>query len=279
MLTRSLDILQEARKRKYALGAFNIYNLEGVRAVVMASEAARSPAILQILPAAIKHSGYELFTYCLESAKRASTPISVHLDHCPDLEIIKKALESGVSSVMADGSSLSFDENLQFVRKACELTSKYGAAVECELGKLAGNEDGMPHEEIESRLTDPGQAREFLHETGAQILAVSIGNVHGQYAATPKFDLDRLTKIRELVDAPLALHGASGVPADLVRSCIELGVCKFNVNTEVRAQYVKALQAPDNSGDDLLALQTKAIEAMRTVILEKMELFGSVGRA
>lgn len=281
MLTPTNQLLRTAQNHGYAIGAFNVYNLEGALAVVAAAEAERSPAMLQIHPGALKHGGSALIALCLEAAEQAAVPMSVHLDHCADPEIIRSALAAGLTSIMADGSHLDYEENIAFTREMVERVHAVGGVVEAELGRLAGSEDDLTVAEYEARLTDPVKAVDFVARTGVDMLAVCIGNVHGRYPHPPQFDFERLAAIRTAVPLPLVLHGASGVPDDMVRRCIDLGVCKFNVNTEVRQAYVAALRdgLAGNSKIDLVPLMQAGMAAMQKVVAGKMAVFGSAGRA
>jgi tagatose 1,6-diphosphate aldolase GatY/KbaY len=281
MLTSTLDLLHAANAGGYAIGGFNVYNLEGARAVVAAAEAERSPVILQIHPSALAHGGSPLIALCMEAARAAGVPIAVHLDHSASPDAIRAALDAGVASVMADGSHLPYEENLSFTAAIAELAHARGAAVEAELGRLAGSEDGLTVPEYEAKLTDPDQAADFVARTGVDTLAVCIGNVHGHYRGAPQLDFARLERLRWTVPIPLVLHGASGVPAPMVRRAIELGVCKLNVNTEVRDAYLAALTDVMSVGErpDLLELMCAATDAMQAVVSAKLRLFGSVGQA
>src|SRR5262245_13375593 len=242
MLTPTMTLLHDAEAGGYAIGAFNVYNLEGVKAVVGAAEAERSPAMLQVHPSALAYGGAPLIALCLAAARAAAVPIAVHLDHSSAAEDIRAALEAGAGSIMADGSHLDYESNLAFTREMAGLAHARGAAAEAELGRLSGSEDGLTVAEYEARLTDPAQAAAFLEEPGADMLAVCIGNVHGRYRGEPRLDFERLAAIRRAVSAPLVLHGASGLPADQIARAIDLGVRKFNVNTEVREAYLAALR-------------------------------------
>ena len=280
MLVAMTALLTAAQADGYAVGAFNVYNLEGVRAVVTAAEETRSPAILQLHPAALRHGGPPLVALCLAAARASAVPLSVHLDHSTSADAIRAALDAGVPSIMADGSHLSYAENVAFTREMAALAQARGAAVEAELGRLTGSEDDVTVAAYEARLTDPMQAADFVARTGVEALAVCIGNVHGPYRDRPSLDFERLAAIRAAVSVPLVLHGASGLPESLVRRAITRGVCKFNVNTEVRAAYVDALreQLRDDASADLVDLMTGAMDAMRAVVSDKMRLFGSRGR-
>jgi tagatose 1,6-diphosphate aldolase GatY/KbaY len=281
MLTPTLDMLYAARADGYALGGFNVYNLEGARAVVAAAEAERSPVLLQIHPGALEHGGAPLIALCIAAARAAGVPCAVHLDHSAAPDAIRAALDAGVASVMADGSHLPYAENLAFTGAMADLAHAHSAVVEAELGRLAGTEDGLSVPEYQAKLTDPGQAAEFVARAQADMLAVCIGNVHGHYRAAPQLDFARLERLRAAVPIPLVLHGASGLPASLVRRAIELGVCKLNVNTEVRDAYLAALSDALAAGarPDLVVLMQAATDAMQAVVAAKLRLFGSVGRA
>jgi tagatose 1,6-diphosphate aldolase GatY/KbaY len=281
MLSSTKELLETSRRNGYAIGAFNVYNLEGVKAVVNAAEASRSPAMLQLHPSALKYGKLPLVKMCLEAAKSAKVPISVHLDHSTSASDINMALDAGVRSIMADGSPMSYKQNLEFTKEMTLLSHRYHAVVEAEIGRISGTEDGLTIAEKEAKMTDPIEAFEFVQYTKVDAIAVTIGNVHGEYKSPPRLDFKRLEKIRSLIDIPLVLHGASGLPAEMIDRSIQLGVCKFNVNTEVRQAYLHALKLEicgDSSGD-LLEIAGEAIAAMEEVISEKLNLFGSVGKA
>ncbi|KAK7291352.1 hypothetical protein RIF29_06422 [Crotalaria pallida] len=279
-LSSTKEILSNAEKGGYAVGAFNVYNLEGVEAVVSAAEEEQSPAILQIHPGAFKQGGIPLVACCISAAEQANVPIAVHFDHGTSNQDLVEALELGFSSVMVDGSHLSFSENTAYTKFISLLAHSRDILVEAELGRLSGTEDDLTVEEYEARLTDANLAQKFIDETGIDALAVCIGNVHGKYPESgPNLKLELLKELHALTlkkGVFLVLHGASGLSNDLVKECINLGVRKFNVNTEVRKAYMDSLTTPKN---DLVHVMASAKEAMKAVIAEKMHLFGSAGRA
>lgn len=281
MLNSTKELLETAHRNAYAIGAFNVYNLEGVKAVVSAAEAVRSPAMLQLHPSALKFGKLPLVSLCLEAARSATVPIAVHLDHSTSTSDIELALQAGIRSIMADGSPLSYEQNWQFTREMTQLSHQYGAIVEAEIGRISGTEDGLTITEKEAKMTDPQQALDFVQHTQVDALAVTIGNVHGEYKSPPRLDFDRLERIRRLIDIPLVLHGASGLPASMIVQSIQLGVCKFNVNTEVRQAYMQSIKEEicGASPKDLLEIAGEAIAAMQEVITEKLLLFGSVDKA
>ena len=280
MLVTAKELLNAARQGDYAIGAFNVYNLEGVLAVTAAAESERSPVILQLHPGSLSHGGKPLAALCLSAAREAHVPVAVHLDHSSNRSDICSALGAGIGSIMADGSALCYRENLSFTRAMTTVAHEAGATVEAELGRLSGAEDGMAVAERDAKMTDPIQAGDFVAETGIDSLAVCIGNVHGPYHSEPSIDFDRLERIRLVVAIPLVLHGGSGLPPELVHRSIELGVSKFNVNTEHRSAYMDALRAHLSApgSPELVDLMRSAIAAMRSVVQEKLQLFRSSGK-
>ncbi len=283
MLIDTQAILTQARAEGYAIGAFNIYNLEGAAAVVRAAESVKSPVMLQLLPSALSLGGRALVRLCLTMAEYAKIPVAIHLDHCPSTEMIKLALDCGIQSIMADGSDLSYTDNIKFTCKIRELVkAQYPeGAVEAELGKISGTEDDITVDASEASLTNPGQALDFVEATGVTALAVCIGNIHGKYSRPPQLDFARLESIAKNVAIPLVLHGTSGLPDTLIKRAIELGVCKFNVNTEVRSAYLSTMQSLLCGSErvDLTQLMHTSIDVMQEVVCQKIELFCSSNRA
>lgn len=281
MLVPTARLLREAQEDQYAIGAFNVYNLEGAQAVMAAAEDARSPVMLQLLPRAVELGGLPLIALCLKAADEATVPAAVHLDHSPSEKAIAAALAAGVSSVMADGSHLSYADNVVFTRAMNALAQSYGGLVEAELGRLSGTEDGLTVAEYEAKLTDPEQSEHFVTETDVGALAVCIGNVHGRYPRPPELDFDRLAQIGKHVSIPLVLHGTSGLPDGMIRQAINLGVCKFNVNTELRQAYLAAVgdYLAGTDAPELTDMMLAARSNMMSAVAAKLVLFGSGGRA
>lgn len=279
-LSSTKELLLNAEKGGYAVGAFNIYNLEGVEAVVAAAEEEKSPAILQIHPSALKQGGIPLVACCISAAEQASVPITIHFDHGNSKQELMEVLELGFDSLMVDGSHLPFKENISYTKHISFLAHSKDMLVEAELGRLSGTEDDLTVEDYEAKLTDVNQAGEFIDETCIDALAVCIGNVHGKYPASgPNLRLQLLKDLYDLSSKKgvfLVLHGASGLSKELVKECIELGVRKFNVNTEVRKAYMDSLSSPKK---DLVHVMAAGKEAMKAVVAEKMHLFGSAGKA
>ncbi|MEM2466127.1 MAG: class II fructose-1,6-bisphosphate aldolase [Candidatus Bathyarchaeia archaeon] len=305
MLVTNKELLLKAQKEAYAIGAFNIQNLESLLAVVEAAVEEKSPVIVAVTPSAIKYGGLNYLTRLVKTAAEATpVPMSLHLDHGEDVETVKKCLEAGFTSVMIDGSHLPFEENVALTRRVVELAHQKGVSVEGELGRLAGIEEKTV-EEREAVLTDPKEAEEFVKRTGVDALAVSIGTSHGAYKfkGEPQLDFERLKQIRERVKVPLVLHGASsvpqwiiekatkygaelsgakGIPEEHIRKAISLGITKINIDTDLRLAFtatVREVLANSPKEFDPRKILGPAREAMKEVVKAKMRLFGSSGKA
>ncbi len=259
-----------------AVGAFTVYDLEAASGILAAAESRRNPVVLLVSRAAFARRRGPAFVAALHGAgERAAVPVCIQLDHVADRELIGRAAELGCGAVMADGSKLEFDANVELVAAAHRLLSSTGAEVEGELGHLAGGED-VARAAAAGGLTDPHQVGPFVEATGVSCLAVSIGNVHGTYAEQPRLDWDLLAQIRERTDVHLSLHGASGLDADDIARAIELGVTKVNVNLELRQAYMLATeQALERSleGFDMLELHDRQAAAVEAVAAAKMDVF------
>jgi ketose-bisphosphate aldolase len=279
VLTHFGELLAERTRAGAAVGAFTCYDVTTALGVMQAAEARNEPVILLVAEASFRaEPGRLLLAALLGVADEARVPACVQLDHVDDLALVDRALAAGVGAVMADGSKLRDEENAALVAAAKRRAGD--AAIEAELGHIEGGEDVA--EAVEAgALTDPRDAVEFVAATGCDCLAVSIGNVHGRYAAPPRLDWDRLAEIRRLVDVPLSLHGASGLGEEEVRRAIGLGVCKINVNTEVRAHYLARLDSELERARDglrLLELEAAVIDSVAEVVRSKLEVFaGAAG--
>jgi len=280
MLSPFREILVERRDRRAAAGAFTCYDMTTAVGVLRAAEARGVPVILLVSEASFRaEAGPALVDGLRAVGERASVPVAVQLDHVDDLELVRLAASVGVGAVMADGSRLPFEDNVAFVggaRAAVGLT----VGVEIELGHIEGGED-VAAAVSAGALTDPDEAERLVAATAPDCLAVSIGNVHGTYAEPPKLDWERLELIRErTLDLPLSLHGASGLPDADVRRAVELGVCKVNVNTELRARYLAELERhlpAVRRGHDVLSLQDALVAGLADTVAGKLELFETGG--
>lgn len=242
-LVNTKQMLLDAQKNHYAIGAFNVENMEMMQAVITAAELEKLPVILQTTPSTLKYADTALFAAMAEAlAKKASVPVAMHLDHGSSFELCEMAAKDGYTSLMIDGSKLPLQENIELAKRVVELakTFAYAPTVEAELGKLGGKEDDLEVKECEDMCTDPKEAIEFVEKSGVDSLAVAIGTAHGFYKGTPKLEFERLAAIRNAVSVPLVLHGSSGVPDEDVKKAITLGVCKVNFATELRVAYTDA---------------------------------------
>lgn len=276
MLDSGKATLQEAFRGGRAVAAFSVYNLEGAKAVCQAAEIEGAPVMLQAGSSAFRYAGSdELASLALAVAKTSATRVGVHLDHSRDLNEIKKCLDFGYTSVMVDGSNLSFEDNVTLTREAARAARRAGAWIEAELGGLGGDEDRSGQGGT-GEITDPESAARFVEETGVDALAVAVGNVHGFTQHKVELDLEQLAKIRKLVSIPLVLHGASGLPEHQLEDAIALGVAKINVNTELRRAFIAgvtdSVNCLEQDDDSITSLLAPAIERMRLVAQNKIRL-------
>lgn len=275
------QIMLDAQAGHYAVGAFNAENMEMVLAIIAAAEEARSPVIIQTTPSTLKYADPRVFAAMARAAAADSTvPVAIHLDHGDSFELAEKCLRGGYTSIMIDGSKKDFDENIALSARVVELCHSQGIPVEAELGKVGGKEDSLTCDT--PAYTDPDEAAEFVARTGIDSLAVAIGTAHGIYKGEPHVDTDRLAAIREKVFIPLVLHGTSGVPADTVRRCVSLGICKVNYATDLRIAYTAAVREYLDADAQVFDPKKYGKAAMQKVsrqVIERMELCGSIGKA
>ena len=277
------EMLKKAQREKYAVPAFNIHNLETLEVVVETAAELKSPVILAGTPSTIAYAGGEFIVAMAEAAaEKYNIPIAIHLDHFEVIDEIKHFVDLGFKSTMIDASHAPFEENIEIVKKVVEYAHKYDATVEAELGRLGGQEDDLIVDEKDSKYTNPKQAREYVERTGIDSLAVAIGTAHGLYKGEAKLDLDRLKEIRDMVDVPLVLHGASDVPDELVKKAISLGICKVNVATDLKIPFsdaVKKYFIENPEANDPRKYMTPGKEAMKKVVEHKIMVCGSNGKA
>ncbi len=229
-LVKMKDLLNQASEQNRAVGAFSVGNLEMIKGAVKAAEEMNTPIILQIAEVRLPHSPLSLMgPMMVEAARNAKVEIAVHLDHGKTIGVLKQALEYGFTSVMMDGSTLPFEENINKTLEAARLAKEYGATVEAELGLVGGSEDGSTDEGI--RCTNPEDAKLFCEKTGVDALAVAIGNAHGNYPVAPRLAFDVLKAIDEKTDVPLVLHGGTGITPEDFRKAVGLGIRKINIAT------------------------------------------------
>jgi len=305
-LTTNLELQKKAQQGKYAVGAFNTSNLEITQAILEAAAENSSPVIIATSQSAIKYAGIETLSNLVRTlAGQLSIPVSLHLDHGTDYDIIIGCLRHGWTSVMIDGSHAPLEENIAMTREIVKVAHAAGISVEAELGRLVGVEDQISVKAEDALLTDPDEAVRFVSETGCDTLAVAIGTSHGAYKfkGEAKLDFDRLKAIIRKVEVPLVLHGASsvkreivekgtqygarlpgaaGVPEEHIRKAISLGITKVNIDTDLRLAFTAVTReflAQQPEVFDPRKILGAGRQGMKEVVKEKIALLGSVGKA
>ena len=287
MLVTAKEMLEKARDGKYAVGHFNINNLEWTKAILQTAEELRSPVILGVSEGAGKYmTGFKtvvgMVNGMLEEMK-ITVPVALHLDH-GTYEGCLKCIDAGFSSIMFDGSHYPIEENVEKTKELIRICREKGMSLEAEVGAIGGEEDGVIGM---GECADPNECK-MIADLGVDMLAAGIGNIHGKYPANWKgLSFETLAAVKEKVgDMPLVLHGGTGIPADMIKKAIDLGVAKINVNTECQLsfadatrKYVEAGKDLEGKGFDPRKLLAPGAEAIKATVKEKMELFGSVGKA
>lgn len=275
------DMLADAEKRGYAVGAFNVNDLAGVQAVAQAAEEERSPVIIQIHSGGVDLLGAHYIKAMAEAAAQStSVPVALHLDHGRDLETVETCVRGGFSSIMMDGSRLPLAENIEVTRKAVQMAHTAGISAEAELGRVGSGSQEMSEADRKKFLTDPEEARKFVGETNVDALAVAIGSAHGLYKFEPSLDFGRLKEIRDQVGVRLVLHGGSDLPEDQIRRAIQLGITKVNVATDLAGAYTGALREVVANNEGIIwpgRVFSATREAMKELIRARIRLFGSSG--
>lgn len=281
-LVTTKELMLDAQKNHYAIGAFNAENMEMVQAIIAAAEELRAPVIVQTTPGTLKYASPAMFyANVAAAAAEATVPVVMHLDHGSSFALAMKAFRAGYTSIMIDGSHSAFEENIALTRSVVEACHAAGVPVEAELGKVGGKEDDLDGG-MGNGYTDPAEAAEFAERTGVDSLAVAIGTAHGVYKGTPKLDVDRLSEIRKVVSVPLVLHGTSGVPDDAVRECIARGMCKVNYATDLRIAFSAGLKeylAKDPDAFDPKKYNAVGREKVKDYVKSKILVCGSNGKA
>lgn len=280
-LVSSKEMLCRARQGGYAVGSFNIFNLESAQAIVQAAEAERAPVMLQVW------SGFEAFigldvlgAIAVSLARRASVPVAVHLDHGATLAQVGTCLASGYTSIMLDGSALPLAENIAVTKQVVEVCSALHIPVEGEIGHVGGAENGSGRDAIV--YTDPDEAVTFWKESGVDFVAVSIGTFHGTYEDTPKLNIPLLQDLAQRIDAPLVLHGSSYTPDDQLADAVRHGISKVNVATELSNEVIRTtLEHVSSLGEVRYANELSDVpyRAMSQLVAQKIRLFGGSGKA
>lgn len=285
MSIMTLSQILEPAGSGWAVGAFNVQNMEDVEAVINAAEAETSPVIIQVTESGIKYSGLDCIAVIMKTlASLANVPVCVHLDHCSDFEVIVRAIRAGFSSVMIDGSKHPYETNVSITRKVVEVARACGVSVEGELGLIGGKEDSIEVSMRDATLTDPESAARFAEETGVDALAVAIGTQHGVYKGDPKLDFRRLEEIRAVVPhkTKLVLHGGSDLPEESYKRAVELGIAKLNIGTDLRIAAIAAMRRVLKGNKELHDARIPlgaGREAMEKVTVERIRSFGSDSKA
>lgn len=287
MLVSAAKMLKDAKAGKYAVGHFNINNLEWTKAILLTAQELNSPVILGVSEGAGKYMcGFKTVTAMVDAMVDElgiTVPVALHLDH-GSYESALKCIEAGFSSVMFDGSHYGIEENIEKTKEIIALAHSKGISVEAEVGAIGGEEDGVIGG---GEVADPNECK-MIADLGVDMLAAGIGNIHGKYPANWKgLRFDVLANIQELTgEMPLVLHGGTGIPADMIKEAISLGVSKINVNTECQLafadatrKYIEAGKDLEGKGFDPRKLLAPGVEAIKATVKEKMELFGSVNKA
>ncbi len=277
MVTNLKKVLEDAKEKKQAIGSFNVYNYETIRGVIEAVKELHVPVIIAFGEKYLVNMDLkEVVNLIRTMTVDIETPVVIHLDHCKSVDTIKKAIDTGFTSVMIDGSSLPFEENIKITSEVVSYAHLNNVSVEAELGCLSlgnhSNEDAG-----QTIYTDPEQAKEFVLKTNVDALAVSIGTVHGMYKGVPKVSVSRLKEIKQAIDIPFVLHGGSGTPEETVRDCIDNGICKVNVNTEISMNVVAKFkdEIEKNPQIHYSNLSTLAVKEAKAVVEKYIMLFGN----
>lgn len=279
MLVTLQEIIGSAKSGGFCIPAFNVYNVETIIGVINAAEQEKAPVIMQVYPRLVNEQvGYYIAPVVLAAAKRASVPVCFHLDHGPSESEVIKMLRFGASGIMIDGSTHSFEDNINLTKSVVDICKNVGVGVEGELGHIGSvNDDSM------EEFTDPKQAAEFVEKTGVTCLAVLIGNAHGHYKKDPKLDIERVKEISKATNnTPLVLHGGSGIPDEQVKAAIKAGICKMNIGTDVCCAFANGALSELNNKNRSIAVDLfmkPSIEAVKDLAVSKIRLCGADGKA
>ena len=281
-LVTTKQLLLDAQKGGYAVGAFNVENMEMVQAVVAAAEELRSPVIMQTTPSTVKYANLNYFYENVKvAAQESSVPVVIHLDHGNSFELAMQAYRTGYTSIMIDGSHEGFEDNIALTSAVVKACHPGEVPIEAELGKVGGKEDDLDGGEGDP-YTNPQEAAEFVERTGIDSLAVAIGTAHGVYKGVPKLDFSRLSEIRKAVSIPLVLHGTSGVPDEDVAECIKRGICKVNYATDLRIAFTKGINQVLKENPDTIdpkKYNAKGRQEVRKYVMHKMKICQSIAKA
>ncbi|MFD3157860.1 ketose-bisphosphate aldolase [Haloimpatiens sp. FM7330] len=277
------ELLVDAYKKGYAVPAINVSNMETVMAVMEKASDMKSPIILQVAPMQLENQNinYEQIVDIIKIfSKSYDGKCAIHEDHSESLQYCYEAIKGGFTSIMFDGSKLSYEENVKNTKLVTDICSKLNISVEAELGKIMGNEASQSNEGDTAIYTDVHLAKDFVSKTKVDALAVSIGNAHGFYKGKPKLDFDRLRELKESIDIPMVLHGGTGIPCEDIQKSVKLGISKVNFFTEIDNEFTNAFknQVLENEGIYMMSAIEKARQAMMAKVEEKIKVCMAEGR-
>lgn len=280
------EMLHTANEGKYAVGQFNLNNLEFTQAILQAAQEENSPVILGVSEGAARYmGGFKLVVRMVEALMEeygVTVPVAIHLDHGSSFEMCAKAIHAGFTSVMIDGSHLPLDENIELTKKVVELAHMFGVSVEAELGRIGGQEDDLTVDDAEASYAIPEECDKLVRETKVDCFAPALGSVHGPYKGEPNLGFDRMEEVMKLTGVPLVLHGGTGIPVKDIQRAISLGTAKINVNTENQissSKRVREVLAENPEMYDPRKFLGPAREAIKETVIGKMRDFGSSGKA
>ena len=283
MLVNMKEMLNKAKDGGYAVGQFNTNNLEWTQSILEVGKELNSPLIIGVSEGAAKYmGGFKVvveMTKALMETMAVNVPVAIHLDHGSSVEVCKKAIDAGFTSVMIDASKYEYEENVRITKEVVDYAAKYNVSVEAELGHVGGQED---HVSASILYADVNECSSFVKEAGVDCLAPALGSVHGPYKGEPKLGFKEMLEIKEATNTPLVLHGGSGIPDYQIKEAIARGTCKINVNTECQQEWAKIVRDVLNN-DSKVYDPRKVIgpgkEGIKNVVREKIKLFGSEGKA
>jgi len=280
------EMLEKGKEKGFAVGQFNLNNLEYAQAILQAAEEEKSPVILGVSEGAARYMGGFNVTVAmvtsLMEAYGTTVPVAMHLDHGSSFEQCARAIQAGFKSVMIDGSHLPLEENIALTKKVVELAHIHGASVEAELGRIGGQEDDLVVDDAEAMYAIPSECEKLVAETNVDCFAPALGSVHGPYKGEPNLGFKQMEEVMNLTDIPLVLHGGTGIPAQDIQRAISLGTAKINVNTEnqiVQAAKVREILAEQPEQYDPRKYLGPGREAIKETVISKMREFGSSGQA
>ncbi len=284
MLVNMKDMLNKAKEEKYAVGQFNINNLEWTIAILKQAQEMNAPVILGVSSGAAKYMcGFNVVSAMVKELIKSlniTVPVALHLDHGDSFEVCKSAIDAGFTSVMIDASHYEYKENVKITKEVVEYAKKFNVSVEAELGRVGGQEDNVVSQGVV--YADVDECANFVKETGVDCLAPALGSVHGPYKGEPKLGFKEMLEIKEATNKPLVLHGGSGIPEHQIKEAVSRGTCKINVNTECQQEWTRLVRETLNSNNEVYDPRKvigPGMKGISKVVFDKINLFGSCNKA